>query len=498
MTERELWQAWEIEAPGILGAICDAISTALGNIDNVKVQNLPRMADPAKWIIAAEPDLPWENGTFLKEYNHNRERLVDMTLEADPVAPIVVEFFQKHGDWSGTPTELLNALDEIVPKTLRNRKIWPKRANTLSNKLRQAAPSLRKRGIEIERSKSGQRNITIRKVEDEAVRDDTSSPLAMDGKDDLGDKSCACDSIAITQGSYNPPLLLPKCCLSIELERDSLSIATSKVKNSDQVEQVLKKEPEYQALLTSGNEEIGENPPKLVKRGQGDYARVYRPWKIEEVYGQEEVKKIIKNGLDNKTLAQAILFHGESGIGKTTFARIIGAGMLCEHGPTSQPCFECQECRYVLKVSNMSYMEMNNANLTGVEAIRKIGDDYHSYPFFSNYKIFVYDECHRLSLKAQDLLLKIVEDSSLFSYSIFCSTEPDNIVETLRNRCMPFELKKIPDEDIKEMLNDVCKSEGFKPNPEVFDEIAKEADGRARNALIQLQKAVAAGKLGNG
>ena len=163
-SERKIFQSWYRVWPNVLGALCDAVSMALRNIADVKLEKLPRMADFAEWVTAAEPALPWEKGAFLKEYNFNRECLVDIALEADPVGNAVMELMGEYGEWSGTPTELLKALNKIVPKMLQRRNTWPKRPNTLSNRLKQVAPALRKKSIEFERSKSGQRRITISKT----------------------------------------------------------------------------------------------------------------------------------------------------------------------------------------------------------------------------------------------------------------------------------------------------------------------------------------------
>ncbi len=163
-SEREIIRSWNRARPSILGALCDAVSTALRNIGNVKLEKVPRMADFAEWVTAAEPVLPWEKGYFLKEYFSNRDSLIDIALEADPVGTSVMELMKAYGEWSGTPTDLLRALNKIVPKILQRKNTWPKRPNTLSSRIRQVAPALRRKGIEVERSKSGQRNITITKT----------------------------------------------------------------------------------------------------------------------------------------------------------------------------------------------------------------------------------------------------------------------------------------------------------------------------------------------
>lgn len=171
-SERIFWKEWEREKPGILGAFCDVISEALRNLGKVEHKSLPRMADFSEWVMAAEPALPWEKGTFIKEYQLSRKNLVDTALDADPIWPVVVEFVEKHPDWSGTPAELAEAFKKIADPNTQRRMVWPKGPSALSSKLRQLGPALKKNGIDIKRGKSGQRNITIRKMVHKAVQPD--------------------------------------------------------------------------------------------------------------------------------------------------------------------------------------------------------------------------------------------------------------------------------------------------------------------------------------
>jgi putative DNA primase/helicase len=163
-SEREIRESWTKVRPQILAALCEAVSTGLRNIGEVKLERSPRMADFAEWVTAAEPSLPWEKGTFLNEYALNREYLVEVGLESDEVGSSVLQFMKGRKEWTGTPTDLLKKLNEVVSKGIQRRNYWPKRPNTLSNRLIQVAPVLRRKGIEVERSKSGKRNIRITKV----------------------------------------------------------------------------------------------------------------------------------------------------------------------------------------------------------------------------------------------------------------------------------------------------------------------------------------------
>lgn len=234
----------------------------------------------------------------------------------------------------------------------------------------------------------------------------------------------------------------------------------------------------------------------IAKRFKGNYSIAYRPCRISEIYGQEEIKKIIGNGLDNDTLANSLLFYGISGTGKTSIERIIAMGIHCAKGPTSEPCCECDSCQLVLYGSHFAFQEFDAAHFRGIDHMRKVVGNFDCAPLGnSKKKIIVFDEAHQLTKDAQNLLLKVVEDSHSNNHFIFCSTEPKGIIETLRNRCMSIEFKKLPGEEMLKLLFDICKCEGIKPDPDVFDAIIKETKGMPRNALFSLQEAVLAGKL---
>ena len=217
----------------------------------------------------------------------------------------------------------------------------------------------------------------------------------------------------------------------------------------------------------------------LIKKGNGDYPRVYRPYNPNELYGQEQIKQIIINSFKNDTIAHAYLFHGISGIGKTTCARIIAMGLMCEHGPTSMPCGECPRCKGVIRTDSFDYREFNNANFTGMKFVRKLREEFQTQSMLSRCKIFVFDECHRMSEASQNILLKEVENASDFIYFIFCSTNPNKIIEPLKNRCMSIEFKRLEDSEIQDMLANVCEWENMVPTTDVMDAIVEEAQGRA-------------------
>ena len=174
MTEKDLWDNFNDDAPGILGALLSAVSCALRNIGATKLDRLPRMADFATWVVAAEGSLPWEPGEFMKQYDSNASEAVELALDADILATAVRSLMvvNKNG-WKGTATELLKYLNDKAEEQTKRQKQWPKAANALMSKLKRSATALRTSGIEIETSRDshgGARTVKIFKGGDSTCR----------------------------------------------------------------------------------------------------------------------------------------------------------------------------------------------------------------------------------------------------------------------------------------------------------------------------------------
>jgi hypothetical protein len=174
-TEKSLMKEFEEHRPYILGALLDAVSEALKNISEVKLKSLPRMADFAEWVVAAEPTLPWEGGEFLEAYEGNRAEAVEVSLDSDPVAAAILKLVDQEGEWEGTSTELLVMLEGLIKDSILKTRFWPKDSRSLSGRVDRAAPFLREVGITIEKSrKSGRRLISIGKTKNFCVTTVTS------------------------------------------------------------------------------------------------------------------------------------------------------------------------------------------------------------------------------------------------------------------------------------------------------------------------------------
>jgi hypothetical protein len=181
-TTQELMASWKEDRPLIFGAICNATSAALRNYDSVKAENLPRMADFAKWVVAAEEQLPWAKGGFMKAFQSSRSILVDDAIDADPVAIAVLKLMVVRQEWQGTATELLDLLSDIAGQLKTGYTGWPKIPNQLSQQLNRTSAFLREKGILFERGHSGNRSITLSKIVPEEEHQTWEGPFATDSQ----------------------------------------------------------------------------------------------------------------------------------------------------------------------------------------------------------------------------------------------------------------------------------------------------------------------------
>ena len=152
-TEAEFWHEFEIARPGIFGGLLDAASYALSHVDETKLERIPRMADFALWVVAAEPALGLESGTFISSYTENRDAGNELVLEGSPVVGPLIRLLGEK-DWEGTATELLLDLDNQAGDKWTGLRAWPRNGRSLSGILRRLAPNLRAVGVEIDFTKS--------------------------------------------------------------------------------------------------------------------------------------------------------------------------------------------------------------------------------------------------------------------------------------------------------------------------------------------------------
>jgi hypothetical protein len=159
--EKELWRKFEAARPLILSALLDGVACALRESPNIILDSLPRMADPALWATAGEPALGLTQGTFMTAYSQNLHEGAIASVEAHPIGVVIRVLLEQSGEFSGEPTELLEALNECASEELRRAKNWPQNARSLSVCLRRLAPALRRAEIEVESAKAKRRHIRL-------------------------------------------------------------------------------------------------------------------------------------------------------------------------------------------------------------------------------------------------------------------------------------------------------------------------------------------------
>jgi DNA polymerase-3 subunit gamma/tau len=221
-------------------------------------------------------------------------------------------------------------------------------------------------------------------------------------------------------------------------------------------------------------------------------ARKWRPQKFEDVIGQRGVVLTLKNAISSGRLAQAFIFAGPRGVGKTTTARILARALNCEKGPTGEPCGKCDACREIAEGRDVDVLEIDAATHTGVDAVREvIVEPLAMAPMRDRFKIFIIDEVHRLSKQAFDALLKSIEEPPPYVKFMMATTELHAVPATIQSRSQVFELKALPFSSIRDQLKTVTSSEKVKIEDGALALIARSAEGSMRDALSALDQVLA-------
>ncbi len=216
-----------------------------------------------------------------------------------------------------------------------------------------------------------------------------------------------------------------------------------------------------------------------------------RPQRFEDLVGQEFVVSTLKNAIEQGRIAHAYLFSGPRGVGKTTSARLLAKALNCVHGPTAEPCGECDNCKGIAKGSSLDVIEIDGASNTGVNDVRVIKEEVMFPPTSSRYKIYIIDEVHMLSQSAFNALLKTIEEPPEYVVFIFATTETQKVPATIRSRCQQFNFQLIPLETIKGLLAQAASEMGIEAEDEALFWIAKESTGSMRDAYTLFDQVVA-------
>lgn len=220
-------------------------------------------------------------------------------------------------------------------------------------------------------------------------------------------------------------------------------------------------------------------------------ARKWRPHTFLEMVGQEHILRMLTNALDNQRLHHAYLFTGTRGVGKTTLARILAKCLNCESGITSNPCGTCGTCQAVDAGRFLDLLEIDAASRTKVEDTRELLDNVQYAPTQGRYKIYLIDEVHMLSGHSFNALLKTLEEPPEHVKFLLATTDPKKLPVTILSRCLQFNLKRVPVEQIAKHLQHICTTENIQFETAGLEQLAQAADGSMRDALSLLDQAIA-------
>ena len=213
-------------------------------------------------------------------------------------------------------------------------------------------------------------------------------------------------------------------------------------------------------------------------------ARKYRPITFDSVVGQKSITSTLQNAIRTNTLAQAFLFCGPRGVGKTTCARIMAKTINCMN-PTAdmEACDECESCKSFNSSNSFNIYELDAASNNSVDDIRNLVDQVRIPPQLGKYKVYIIDEVHMLSQAAFNAFLKTLEEPPAYAKFILATTEKHKIIPTILSRCQIFDFKRITTDDISKHLQNIAVKENIVAEEEALNIIAQKADGALRDAL---------------
>ncbi len=224
-----------------------------------------------------------------------------------------------------------------------------------------------------------------------------------------------------------------------------------------------------------------------------EYTALYRklrPKVFSEVCGQEHITKTLKNQLISHRVSHAYLFCGTRGTGKTSTAKIFAKAINCRNPKDGEPCCQCEMCLAAQEDRSFNIFEIDAASNNGVDNIRELRDEVNYPPAVGEYKVYIIDEVHMLSLAAFNALLKTLEEPPAHVVFILATTDPQKVPVTILSRCQRFDFKRISAETISKTLTEYMKNESVSITEEAVNAISAVSDGAMRDALSILERCI--------
>jgi DNA polymerase-3 subunit gamma/tau len=218
-------------------------------------------------------------------------------------------------------------------------------------------------------------------------------------------------------------------------------------------------------------------------------ARKWRPQTFDDLVGQQHVTGTLKNAITNDRVAHAYIFSGARGVGKTTAARILAKALNCAKGPTATPCGECDSCKEIAAGTSLDVIEIDAASNRGIDQIRELREMVRYAPAASRSKVVILDEAHMLTGEASNALLKTLEEPPDRVIFVMATTQPEDLVDTIRSRSQHFHFRALTFAEIAGRLEEIAKKENLKIEPGAMAVIARMAEGSLRDALSLLEQA---------
>ncbi len=219
-------------------------------------------------------------------------------------------------------------------------------------------------------------------------------------------------------------------------------------------------------------------------------ARKYRPKTFEDLIGQPHVTTTLIRAIESGRIAQAYLFTGQRGVGKTSAARILAKALNCAKGPTPTPCQECASCQAILHGTSLDVIEIDGASNRGIDDIRQLREQVKFSPVHGSFRVYIIDEVHQITSDAFNALLKTLEEPPAHAKFIFATTAPNKVPPTILSRCQRFDFRRLPGATVVSQLHKIAAAEQITAEESALYAIAAASEGSLRDAEVVFEQLI--------